>query len=80
MTSEFLSEDGWSGRVEVGASKDLQGGLGLSTSLDVSGLGGSAQTVSGGLRVALQFWAQRQAPVRVRQEIRIEARMQPVKR
>jgi hypothetical protein len=55
LTSEFLSENGWSGRLEVGGSTDLQGGLGLSTSVDISGIGGSAQTLSGGLRVALRF-------------------------
>jgi hypothetical protein len=55
LTSEFLSENGWSGRVEVGGATQLDGGLGLSTSVDISGIGGSAQTLSGGLRVALQF-------------------------
>ena len=55
LTSEFLSENGWSGRVEVGGATQLEGGFGLSTSFDISGIGGSAQTLSGGLRVALQF-------------------------
>jgi hypothetical protein len=55
LTSEFLSENGWSGRVEFGASREMQGGFGLATSFDISGIGGSAQTLSGGLRVALQF-------------------------
>jgi hypothetical protein len=55
LTSEFLSENGWSGRVEVGGATQLDGGFGLSTSFDISGIGGSAQTLSGGLRVALQF-------------------------
>jgi hypothetical protein len=55
LTSEFLSENGWSGRIELGGSTDLQGNLGLSTSVDISGIGGSAQTLSGGLRVALKF-------------------------
>lgn len=55
MTSEFLSENGWSGRVELGASREMQGGFGLSTSVEIGGIGGSAQTLSGGLRVALQF-------------------------
>jgi Autotransporter beta-domain len=55
LTSEFLSENGWSGRVEFGGAADLQNGFGLSTTFDISGIGGSAQTLSGGLRVALQF-------------------------
>ncbi len=55
LTSEFLSENGWSGRIEVGGTTQLEGGFGLSTSFDVSGIGGSAQTLSGGLRVALKF-------------------------
>lgn len=55
LTDDFLSEEGWTGRLELGASMALSGGLGLSTSVEVSGLGGSAQTLSGGLRVAFTF-------------------------
>ncbi len=55
LTSEFLSETGWSGRIELGGSTDMNGGFGLSTSVDISGLGGSAQTLAGGLRLALRF-------------------------
>jgi Autotransporter beta-domain len=55
LTSAFLSEDGWTGRIEIGGSTELNNGLGLSTAIDISGLGGSAQTVSGGLRVSLRF-------------------------
>lgn len=55
LTDDFLSEDGWTDRIELGTAMDLSNGLGLSTSLEVSGFGGSAQTVSGGLSIAFTF-------------------------
>ncbi len=55
LTDQFLSENGWTGRIELGGSTDLGRGFGLSTSVDISGLGGSAETIAGGLRVSLSF-------------------------
>ncbi|NJS39648.1 MAG: autotransporter outer membrane beta-barrel domain-containing protein [Rhodobacteraceae bacterium] len=55
LTEGFLSEDGWTGRLAVGGSMTLGSGLGLATSLDLGGLGGAAQTLSGGLQLSLRF-------------------------
>ena len=55
LTDGFLSEEGWTGRIAVGGSVDLGSGLGLATSVDLGGLGGAAQTVSGGLHLSLRF-------------------------
>lgn len=55
LTDTFLSEDGWTGRLELGTSMDLANGSGLTLSLELSGLGGRAETLTGGLRVALTF-------------------------
>ncbi|TAG12876.1 MAG: autotransporter outer membrane beta-barrel domain-containing protein [Rhodobacterales bacterium] len=55
LTEGFLSEEGWTGRLAVGGSMELGSGLGLATSLDLGGLGGTAQTLSGGLHMSLRF-------------------------
>jgi len=55
LADGLLSEDGWTGRVEVGGSVTLAPGLGLATSVDLGGLGGAAQTLSGGLQLSLKF-------------------------
>ncbi len=55
LADGFLSEDGWTGRVEIGGSVDLGPGLGLATSVDLGGLGGAAQTLSGGVQLSLKF-------------------------
>lgn len=55
LTDGFLSEEGWTGRIAVGGSVDLGSGLGLATSVDLGGLGGTAQTLSGGLHLSMRF-------------------------
>lgn len=55
LAADLLAEDGWTGRVEVGGEMALPNGMALSSSVELSGLGGDMQTVSGGLRVALRF-------------------------
>ncbi len=55
LTQDLLANDGWTGRVEVGGEMTLDNGMDLSTSVELSGLGGDMQTVSGALRVALRF-------------------------
>lgn len=55
LTDDFLSEDGWTGRVELGTSMDLSSGLGLTTSVELSGIGGVSQTLTGGLRMGFTF-------------------------
>ncbi|WP_166486091.1 autotransporter outer membrane beta-barrel domain-containing protein [Jannaschia sp. CCS1] len=55
LAQDFLADDGWTGRLELGADMALSGGLDLSTSVELSGLGGDMQTVSGALRVAFRF-------------------------
>ncbi len=55
LANGFLSDDGWTGRVEVGGSLDLAPGLRIATSVDLGGLGGAAQTLSGGLQLSLRF-------------------------
>jgi uncharacterized protein with beta-barrel porin domain len=55
LTDDFLSEDGWTGRVELGTSLNLDNGIGLTTAIDVSGLGGVAQTLSGSLQVNFTY-------------------------
>ena len=54
LAEDLLQDDGWTGRVEVGGEVALSNGMDLSTSVELSGLGGM-QTVSGGLTVALRF-------------------------
>jgi len=48
-------DDCWTGRVEVGLSTELRPALDLDVSLEVSGLGGDLQEISGGLRFAVRF-------------------------
>jgi hypothetical protein len=55
LTDGFLSEDGWTGRIEVGGSYQLGTGLGLATTVDLGGIGGAAQTLSGALQLSWQF-------------------------
>ncbi len=55
LAADLLAEDGWTGRVEVGGEMALGHGMDLSTSVELSGIGGDMRTVSGGLRVALRF-------------------------
>jgi Autotransporter beta-domain len=55
LTEGFLSEEGWTGRIAVGGSMEIGSGLGLATSLGLGGLGGAAQTLSGGLQLSLRF-------------------------
>ena len=55
LARDLLAGDGWTGRVELGGEMGLGNGMDLSTSVELSGLGGDMQTVSGALRVALRF-------------------------
>ena len=55
LTDGFLSEEGLTGRLELGGSMALSNGLGLTTSVEVSGIGGDTRNVFGGLRVAFTF-------------------------
>lgn len=55
IAANVFSDEGWTGRVEVGSTTDMGHGLGLATSVELSGLGGNAQTVSGGVRMAFTF-------------------------
>jgi hypothetical protein len=55
LAGELLGDEGWTGRIELGAESALSSGLGLSTSVELRGLGGDFRTVSGGLRVAFTF-------------------------
>ncbi|QXT38822.1 autotransporter outer membrane beta-barrel domain-containing protein [Gymnodinialimonas ceratoperidinii] len=55
LASDLLADEGWTGRVELGADMALTSGLGLRSAVEVSGLGGDFRSVSGGLRVAFTF-------------------------
>lgn len=55
LTGDLLSEDGWSGRIELGGTMQLSNGLDLAASVELGGLGGGARTVSGGLRLGWTF-------------------------
>lgn len=55
LADEFLTQEGWTGRVELGTTTELSNGLGLASSIEFSELGGSSRTLSAGLRVALTF-------------------------
>jgi hypothetical protein len=55
LTSDLLSESGWSGRIELGGSTTLSNGLNLSTSIEASGVGSNARTVSGNVWVGFTF-------------------------
>lgn len=55
IAADMFSDEGWTGRLELGSTTDMGHGLGLATSVELSGIGGNAQTVSGGVRMALTF-------------------------
>lgn len=55
LVEDLLVDDGWTGRVELGGSTGLGNGLGLATSVNLSGLGGDMRTIAGALRVAFTF-------------------------
>ncbi|MEM6311322.1 MAG: autotransporter outer membrane beta-barrel domain-containing protein [Pseudomonadota bacterium] len=52
---DLLSDDGWTGRVEAGASMSLGRGVGLETSIEVGGLGGDLIHTAGTIRLSFQF-------------------------
>jgi hypothetical protein len=55
LVSGLLIDDGWTGRLELGVSGDLGNGIGFSTSVELSGLGGDLQGTSGALRFTFRF-------------------------
>lgn len=55
LVSDLLVDDGWTGRVAFGVSTELDNGLLLDTSLELSGLGGDLSETSGALRLAFRF-------------------------
>jgi hypothetical protein len=55
LAQDMMADEGWTGRVELGAEAALSPRTGLRTSVEVTGLGGDFTSVSGGLRVAFTF-------------------------
>ncbi|MCU4654759.1 autotransporter outer membrane beta-barrel domain-containing protein [Roseibacterium sp. SDUM158016] len=55
LVSDLLIDDGWTGRLELGLSTEIGGGVLLDTSVELSGLGGDLRSTSGSLRFAFRF-------------------------
>jgi hypothetical protein len=55
LVSDLLVDDGLTGRLELGLSTEIGGGLMLDTSVQLSGLGGDLQSTGGSLRFAFRF-------------------------
>ncbi|TNF62472.1 MAG: autotransporter domain-containing protein [Rhodobacteraceae bacterium] len=55
LAQNLLANDGWTGRLELGGETALANGMQLSTSVEVSGLGGDMQTATGAVKIALRF-------------------------
>jgi len=55
LAQDMLSDDGWTGRLELGMEAEQQNGMMLSTGFELRGLGGDMRTLSGALQVALEF-------------------------
>jgi hypothetical protein len=55
LVSSLLVDDGWTGRVALGVSTEIGGGMMLDTSVELGGLGGDLRSTSGSLRLAMRF-------------------------
>ena len=55
LAQNLLANDGWTGRLEVGGDIAVGNGARLSTTFEVSGLGGDMQTATGALKIGLRF-------------------------
>jgi hypothetical protein len=55
LVSNLLVDDGWTGRLELGASTEVGLGKTLNASVEVSGLGGDLRGTAGALKFAFRF-------------------------
>ena len=55
FVSDLLVDDGWTGRIEIGGSMQLDNGLMLDTSVEVGGIGGDLREVSGAVSATFKF-------------------------
>lgn len=55
LASQFIAEDGVTGRIELGGETDIGHGMKLSGSVELGGIGGNADSVFGGLKLAIRF-------------------------
>ncbi|MBF9035588.1 autotransporter domain-containing protein [Rhodobacterales bacterium HKCCE2091] len=55
LVSDLLVDDGWTGRIELGGTMELDGGISLDTAVEFGGLGGDLHQVSGALRATFRF-------------------------
>lgn len=55
LVSDLLVDDGWTSRVELGVSTEIDGGMQFDASVEFSGLGGDLRQTSGALRFAFRF-------------------------
>lgn len=55
LVSTLLQDDGWTGRVELGLTNNMDNGLLLDTSVALSGIGGDLRSTKGSLNFAFRF-------------------------
>lgn len=55
LASQFIAEDGVTGRISLGGETDIGNGMKLSSAFEVGGLGGNTESYNGGIRIALRF-------------------------
>lgn len=55
LVSDMLVDDGWTGRLALGAATQIADGVTLEASVEFGGLGGDLRNTSGGLSLAYQF-------------------------
>lgn len=55
LASQFVAEDGVTGRLELGAETDIGNGMNLAGSFELGGIGGNAEAIYGGISFAIRF-------------------------
>lgn len=55
LASQFVAEDGVTGRVELGAETNIANGMSLAGSFEIGGIGGNTKSVYGGIKFAIRF-------------------------
>lgn len=55
LASQFVAEDGVTGRIEVGGEANIGRGMTVMGSLELGGIGGNTESVYGGINFAIRF-------------------------
>ncbi|NBE06877.1 autotransporter outer membrane beta-barrel domain-containing protein [Paragemmobacter ruber] len=55
LASQFIAEDGVTGRLELGAETSIGSGMSLASSVEVGGIGGNVNSLHGGVKFSLRF-------------------------